>query len=89
MTSKYKDTVWRDWKKKYDAEKNPEIKSKMKQPNVKDVEYGQLIPYHMSGVKVPSCFNGVQAVQKDDPDHFFTAKDYQIDGLPGRYLPPS
>lgn len=86
MNTEYADNAekWPAWLASYNKEKDPQKKQEMTHhmPSVSGVSLGQLIPYHMSGKDVPTIYNGVQAVKKSDG--FLAAKDYKIDGLPGR-----
>lgn len=87
MTTGYKDTAWAKWKRDvYDKAKTAAKQSELvlnDQPPIADVKTGQLIPYYIQGKNCPMIFNGVQTVQPETKE-FMCAKDFQIDGLPGR-----
>lgn len=87
MTSEYKDTAWTKWKKDiYDTAKPASKQGDLvlnNQPSIANVKIGQLIPYYIQGKNCPMIFNGVQTVQPETKE-FMCAKDFKIDGLPGR-----
>ena len=84
MTAEYKKGEWKAWLQDYENMSPKEQEEAFyEQPKVDEVNTGQLIPYLLGGKNTPMIFNGHQAL-KPETKEFMTAKDFNIDGLPGR-----